>query len=567
MAGEPTALERYDWLAAVLVAALSVALYLPTVRNGYVFDDVVVVQGNPVIIQEQFGEALTTAYWPALEGIIPGAPNWRPLAMLSFVLDRRVPGGVPFIHHAVNALLHGLVVLALFPIARRLAGRGWPALVAIGLFAAHPAHTQVVAPIVGRTDLLAALGTLVALECFLRFRETQEPDTGGRGRTWWLWLGAAAWAVGLGGKESAAPLLLVLPVADRLLLDRRGRELVGRSAMAYLPFVAVAVLYAVARVAVLGGAAWHSVSTVDYYTVPQRLLFAGHNAVVSVSLLAAPVRFAHLVTTLPDNAPFTYPDPTGPAALAFAAGGLVIGLGWLALVRRAPRFAFVWLAALLTWLPTSGLIPAAAGVSMRFLFLPSAFAACGVALGAALIGRDRPALGRVASVLLVVGIVMGAGLSVWRARTLKNNGSFYSAIIAEEPGCVAAHHNLGAWYATGRRLNLDKARDHYAEAARIAGETEQGFTARLNLAITYEMNSSGKRYGPGAPVGRAEEIYLELIEIAPDQVESYLNLAVLLERRGIPAGALRRYREFLSRAPDHPRRDEVLQRVGALSDR
>ena len=566
MAGEPTAVERYEWLAAALVAALSVAIYLPTLRNGYVFDDEVIVRVNPVVAQEQFSKALTVPYWPALEGITAGAPNWRPLAVFSFVVDRRVPGGVPFIHHAVNAVLYGLVVLALFPVARRLAGRGWPALVAIGLFAAHPAHAEVVSPIVGRTDLLAALGTLVALECFLRFRELPEPDPGRQGRVWWLWLGAAAWAVGLAGKESAVPLLLLLPVADRLLLDRRGRELVGRSAMAYLPFVAVAVLYAVARVAVLGGAALHHAGAVDY-TVPQRLLFAAHNAVVSVALLAAPVRFHHLVTTLPDNAPFTYPDPTGLVALAFAAGGLVIGLGWLILLGSARRFAFVWLAALLTWLPTSGLLPAGAGVSMRFLFLPSAFVACGVALGAAAIGRDRPALGRVVSLLLLVGVVVGAGLSAWRSTLWRNNGSFYRAIIAEEPRCVTAHHNLGSWNASRRRPDLDKARSHYAEAARIAGDTEQGFNARLNLAITHELNSSGTRYGAGAPVQRAEEIYLELIEVAPDRAEPYLNLAILLERRGIPAGALRRYREFLARDPDHPRRDEVLQRVQELSER
>jgi hypothetical protein len=563
MAGEPTAMERYDWLAAALVAVMAVAIYLPTVRNGYVFDDEVIVRVNPVVADERFGEALTTPYWPALEGITAGASNWRPLAVFSFVMDRRAPGGVPLIHHAVNALLHGLVVLALFPIARRLAGRGWPGLVAIGLFAAHPAHTQVVAPIVGRTDLLAALGTLVALECFLRSRELPEPGTG---RAWWLWLGAAAWAVGLGGKESAAPLLLLLPAADMLLLDRGWRELIGRSARAYLPFVAVAVLYAVARVAVLGGAALHHAGAVDY-TVPERLLFAAHNAVVSTGLLAAPRSFHHLVTTLPDNAAFTYPDPTGLAAVGFALGGMVIGLGWLALLRRAPRSAFVWLAALLTWLPTSGLIPAGAGVSMRFLFLPSAFFASGVALGAARLACGRPVLGRAVLVLLALIVVGGAWRSAGRAASWRNNGSFYRAIIDEEPLCVTAHHNLGSWYASRRHPDLDKARSHYAEAARIAGDTEQGFDARLNLAITYELNSSGSRYGSGAPVGRAEEIYLELIEVAPDRAEPYLNLAVLLERRGIPAAALRRYREFLARDPDHPRRDEVRRRVEELSQR
>ena len=81
------------------------------------------------------------------------------------------------------------------------------------------------------------------------------------------------------------------------------------------------------------------------------------------------------------------------------------------------------------------------------------------------------------------------------------------------------------------------------------------------------MNSSGERYGRGAPVRRAEEIYRELIEVAPDLAEAYLNLAILLERRGLPAAALGRYREFLSLAPDHPRRDEILQHVEEFSER
>ena len=102
-------------------------------------------------------------------------------------------------------------MLALVPLARRLVGAGWPTVAACALFAVHPSHADVVGPVVGRTDLLAALGTLLALEYFLKYRD------GGPEARRFLGIGVAAFAMGLGGKESAAPLLLLLPAADWLV--------------------------------------------------------------------------------------------------------------------------------------------------------------------------------------------------------------------------------------------------------------------------------------------------------------------------------------------------------------
>ncbi len=271
----PTTLERYQWPAAVALAILAALLYAPTLGHGYVFDDLAIVYDNPVVTELRYGEALAGPYWPDREDALAASPNWRPLASVSFLLERHVLGlSSPTVHHALNALLHGLVVLALFPLARRLAGPGWPALAACALFGAHPAHAEVVAPVVGRTDLLAALGGLLALHFFLRYRD----DESGRAR--WLVLGAAAYALGLGSKESAAPVLLLLPAADWLLGGRRLRALFGRPALAYLPFLAVALVYIVARIAVLGEDSFRHTMAVDY-TLPQRLLFAARNAVVS----------------------------------------------------------------------------------------------------------------------------------------------------------------------------------------------------------------------------------------------------------------------------------------------
>lgn len=548
------AIVRYDWAAASLVAFLAAVLYGPTVLNGYVFDDSIIVRTNPVVTEHRLLQAVTTPYWPALEGGIEGSSNWRPLAIASLVLEHRLGGhDARLVHHGTNALLHGLVVLAIFPLVRRLAGRGWPAVAACALFAVHPAHTEVVSPIVGRTDMLAAFGTLVALESFLRYRDSE--------RRAWLVVGAIAWAVGLGGKESAAPLLALLPAADWLVRGRPLRELVGRPALAYVPFLVVAGVYLAARFAVLGGSTFQHAGAVDYTWV-ERLVFAARNAVVSAVLLVLPLRFHHLVTTLPANAPFTYPDPTGLAAIAWGVGAAGVTLGWLALVRRSPRLAFLWVAAVLTWMPTSGLLPAAAGVALRFLFLPTAFLACAVALAQARLGRTRPALRPVLAAGIAVLLMGGAITSVRQSLNWRNNGTFNEAILAESPGCFAAHMGLGTWIASRRDPDIEAARRHYVEAIRIAGNSPQAIDAKLNLAQTWLLGASGRQYvGAGVRLDDAERLYLDLTREAPDRWEPVLKLADLYDHGGDRDLAVRYYRQFLEKFPLNQRAEAVRRKL------
>jgi tetratricopeptide (TPR) repeat protein len=586
----PAALDRHQGSAALALAILAVLIYLPALGNGYAFDDLAIVFDNPVVTELRYGEALAGPYWPDREGAQSASPNWRPLATVSFLLERHLLGRLsPAFAHAINALLHGLVVLALFPLARRLAGSGGAALAACALFAAHPAHAEVVAPVVGRADLLAALGSLLALHCFLRYRD-DEP-AGIR----WLGLGVAAYALGLGSKESAAPVLLLLPAADWLLGGRRLRALVGRPALAYLPFLVVALLYVAARTAVLGEATWRHAMAMDY-TLAQRLLFAARNAVVSTGLLFAPTRFHHILTTLPENAPYTYPDPEGAAAAAFALGGLVAALGWLALVRRAPRGAFLWLATLVPWLPTSGLLPAAAGVSLRFLFVPTAFFACGIARALARVHRARPATGPVLFAGVAILTLLGAGLSVRRCIQWRDNGTFFGAVVAEAPRCFSAQYSLGSWYALQNPADLPRARRHFAEAVRIAGRSPDAFVARLNLAWCYGRGDARE------DLDEALRLYQELLEDEPQRCEVHRGIADVLlrvgeeqealehyeraleldselegaaelllhcaaqrERLGDARQAQRHYRRFLERFPDHAQRDRARQRLEQLA--
>src|SRR4029077_19042569 len=86
---------------------------------------------------------------------------YRPVTILSYAIDWTISGGRPGWFHIMNALWHGLAaVLFVLVVARWL-----PPVPAAGaglVFAWHPLHVEAVASLVGRAELLVAVGILGA---------------------------------------------------------------------------------------------------------------------------------------------------------------------------------------------------------------------------------------------------------------------------------------------------------------------------------------------------------------------------------------------------------------------
>ena len=144
-------------LLLVFVAAL--ALYLPAAGYGFVQDDRAIIVSNPAAHSIPAAlAAFDDPYWPRGSG----AGLYRPLTILSYAVDWTVSDGSPGWFHVMNALWHGLATVLLTVILMR-----WlPTLAAVGaglLFAWHPVHVEAVASLVGRAELLAAVGIFGAV--------------------------------------------------------------------------------------------------------------------------------------------------------------------------------------------------------------------------------------------------------------------------------------------------------------------------------------------------------------------------------------------------------------------
>ena len=151
----PSRLMQFGVLASVALLALGV--YANSVGNGFALDDVGIITNHSSVQQHEWLRIWTENYWPCPEG----APDllYRPLTIFSYLCNHALNGDVTWPYHAVNVALHALVSVMVTLLAVRLLGNWRAAAIAGVLFALHPLHTEVVANVVGRAELLAAFWT------------------------------------------------------------------------------------------------------------------------------------------------------------------------------------------------------------------------------------------------------------------------------------------------------------------------------------------------------------------------------------------------------------------------
>ena len=156
-------LERWELALALAAAVLAILVALPSLSNGFAYDDHIIVRLNPRVTEPHpFWWHLQHGYWPSLA--------YRPLTVWLFSQEWRIADGAPWVFHGTNVLLLGGVTALVYRLARAFLPR-IPAFAAATLFAVHPVHVEAVANIVGQSELLAALGVLAAVVLFLDYME------------------------------------------------------------------------------------------------------------------------------------------------------------------------------------------------------------------------------------------------------------------------------------------------------------------------------------------------------------------------------------------------------------
>ena len=218
-------------LAGILAIVLSFALFGNGIGGDFVFDDTIVIVGNPFISGQldEFGKIFTTPYFAYQP--LPGL--YRPLTIASYSLNAFLFGFSPISFHIVNILLHALTSFLAFVLLYRLSASKIIAFAGFLFFMFLPIHTEAVTSIVGRAEILSLFFVIGALISVLKQRYV---------------FASSLFLLGLLSKEIAVAFLPIFLFLEFYKNNTNIKKTLVRS----LYFVPAVIFYAVLRYVALG---------------------------------------------------------------------------------------------------------------------------------------------------------------------------------------------------------------------------------------------------------------------------------------------------------------------------
>ncbi len=239
---------------AVILGCLAILLYANTLSNGYVLDDATVITENTIVTKGFSGipELLVT---PRMKGFAQSndAESYRPVPLILSAIEYGIWGAYPAENHFSNILLFCGCVVALFLFLNLLFSNTVVSFITALLFALHPVHTEVVANIKSRDELLCFLFGFLALKAFAGYARS--------GRLRQLATGGLLLLLSFLSKETVIAFLVVIPLIFFFYINENKKRSIAISVAA----IAVTVVFLLMRAGVLGV---HHTATIEFTANP-----------------------------------------------------------------------------------------------------------------------------------------------------------------------------------------------------------------------------------------------------------------------------------------------------------
>lgn len=484
--------RQHYFIASILFVAGALLIYGSSLRNGFVhFDDDLLVLENPLIreFSSQTIRGAFTSYDPEL---------YIPLTILSYQIEYQIGGLDPQIYHFTNLLLHTLNAFLVFCIAYILLRKEFLVALFVGfLFLAHPLHTEAVAWIAARKDVLSMFFTLGCLLTYLSYEE--------RGRRITYVLSLLLFLLALLSKPlplTLPPVLLLISIMHRRTIDRK-------MIVDILPFVSLSIIFGV--VALIGkphAEPFHLLSIIPVF--PQSVAFL-------LLKIAFPVG---LYVLYPLENPPSFASASFLLSSIFAVGFMAIAVkAW----RKHAVISFGIALFLITVLPTFFNLAKGKDIyltSDRYAYLPS----LGIFLIIGYVGMMF--LRRYSGTALRRGIGAGVGtvvvllgLMAHRQSLLWKDGEIlFNHQLQYSPNSLIALNNRAHIFV--KKGKFDEA---FADYKRALERDPDDVRVVNNLAMAYVK--AGK-------TDEAFDAFQRAIDLNPGRAETHYSLGIFFRQLG-----------------------------------
>jgi protein O-mannosyl-transferase len=492
----PEAPASKNWfvLQGVALGLIAFVFYVNTASNRYALDDPLVISENSYTMKGFSGipGILTSDAFAGLPGVMGqlAGGRYRPLSPVTFAIEQGLFGTNLPVSHLVNVVLYCGVVVLLFLFFEKHLFKSKPGLAFIAgfIFAIHPVHTEAVANLKGRDELMSLLFLIVSVTLFCK------------GRTLWS---LAAFFLALLSKESGITFLAIIPLTSYFFLETDWKTSLRR----VVPYAILTAGYLLLRSSISGVA---SARSDEVLNAP--FLFASSVEAFCTKVLVLGKYLLLLVFPYPLSYDYSYNQI--PYAHPFELRFLVALIANVALVaaallalpkRRLYSYGILFYFATIS-IVSNFVIDIGAPMGERFLFLPSVGFAIAAGSIAYRFASYRNVLLGIAAVLLgICGYE-----TIMRNRDWKDNLTLFARDVQTVPNSAKAHDNLAvalikdADATKDVRLKNQRFEEAIAQLKIAASIYPLYGDAYINFGVTYSR--LGKLVEAGAALEKAKSI-------------------------------------------------------------
>ncbi|MEW6467986.1 MAG: tetratricopeptide repeat protein [Bacteroidota bacterium] len=436
---------------SIALALLAFLLYGNTLTNEYAFDDSVVITENQFTKKGFAGipdlvskDLFAGIYGQSLE--LTGG-RYRPLTLVTHAIEYQLFGENPGVSHFINVLLYALCAVVLFMTLRKIFPE-WPlfAFIVSLVFTVHPIHTEVVANIKSRDEILCFLFLMLSLYYLFSYIGSASKKH--------FTLSCVFYFLSLFSKENGITFLAVIPAALFIFT----RIEIRRVFLLTAPYAGIAVLYLAIRAGLLDTSRIKESTDLmenPFFGIsfPEKLATAFRIMGLYLLLLIFPHPLSCDYSY--NQIPIVNPgDPHALVPLLVYAGLGVFSVFRLARARKAEQTGLMQLIAFgtLFYLATLSIVTniffnIGAPMGERFLFLPS-LGFC-IALTALFFLGFRTRLHSEVklqgSFALLLGLIvlLSAYKTITRNRDWKDNLTLFAKDVQTVPNSAKIHYYYG----------------------------------------------------------------------------------------------------------------------------
>lgn len=557
-------------LQAILIFALSVLLYANTLFHDFCQDDSIVITDNMFTTQGVAGiggilqyDTFYGFFKEAGKASLVAGGRYRPFTLVMFAIEYQLFGKNPFIGHFINVVLFGLTCVLLYFLLLKLlnyrkSGDGQQssfvnptlvAFIAAILFAAHPIHTEAVANIKGRDEIMTLLGSLAAVWFSLKAFE----HGGLKNQI----LAFVLFFIALLSKENAITFVVITPMIYWFFVKTD----IGTAIKQTIPFGIAAVLFILLRGAVIGNQFGGEQTELmnnpflklvgnDYvpFSFAEKFATITYTLGKYVQLLIVPQPLTH------DYYPrhigiMSFGDWQVLLSIAVYVGLIVLilrGLKNRSLISFGIAFFLITLS-----IVSNIIFPVGTNMAERFMFMPS----LGFCLVAAVLLANLASKGQVSGVnsqglgMIVVIVALFSLKTFTRNPAWKDNYTIFTTDIETSPNSAKLQTSVGGEMIEHFKNSTNEV-EKKAKITEAIGHLQKALEIHPTFKNPYLLMGNGYFYLED--FDKALDMYNKGLQLDPNFKDIKTNLALVYREGGKTIGQkqgnLPKSIEFLSKA-------------------